>query len=151
MNAPEDSSGADLEHPQTFGHWTTEKIRFQDVDRLDHVNNVAFAVYAESGRVEFLESVAPTSLQRSNASFWVIARLDLQFRAQAYFPGEIRVGTCVLRIGTSSVTLGQGMFESDRCVATTESVVVLVDPGTGRGAPLPDHVSEALESCRARW
>lgn len=150
MNTRADNGGPELENPQTFGHWTTEKIRFQDIDRLDHVNNVAFAAYAESGRVEFLETVTPTALQRSNAPFWVIARLDLQFRAQAYFPGEIRVGTCVLRIGTSSVTLGQGMFESERCVATTESVVVLVDPGTGRGAPLPDHVSEALEAYRNR-
>jgi acyl-CoA thioesterase FadM len=40
------------------------------------------------------------------------------------------------------------MFESDRCVATTESVVVLLDPGTGRGAPLPDHVAQALEAYR---
>lgn len=140
--------GSDLGSPANLGHWATEKIRFQDIDRLDHVNNVAFAAYAESGRVEFLETVTPTSLQRSNAPFWVIAKLDLQFRAQAYYPGEIRIGTGVLRVGTSSVTLGQGMFAGERCVATTESVVVLLDPATGRGAPLPDHVKEALEAYR---
>lgn len=148
MHAGADRQAPDLAHAGHYAHWATEKIRFQDIDRLDHVNNVAFAAYAESGRVEFLELVTPTSLQRSNAPFWVIAKLDLQFRAQAYYPGEIRIGTGVLRVGTSSLTLGQGLFTADRCVVTAESVVVLVDPGTGRGAPLPEHVKEALEGYR---
>ncbi|MDZ7747818.1 MAG: acyl-CoA thioesterase [Halofilum sp. (in: g-proteobacteria)] len=79
-------AGPELTDEATFGHWTEEKIRFQDIDRLDHVNNVALAAYAESGRVEFLEAVTPATLQRGDAPFWVIARLDLRFRAQAHFP-----------------------------------------------------------------
>ena len=138
----------DLADPKSFAFWTTEKIRFQDIDRLDHVNNVALAAYAESGRVEFLEAVAPATLQRGNAPFWVIAQLTIHFRAQTHFPGEVRIGTCVLRLGTSSVTLGQGMFDGDRCIATTESVIVLVDPSTGRGAPLPDQLRSALAGQR---
>lgn len=150
MSATLPDGRPDLTNRALFPHWTTEKIRFQDIDRLDHVNNVAFATYAESGRVEFVEAVTPTALQRSSAPFWVIARLELQFRAQAHFPGEIRIGTGVLRIGTSSVTLGQGMFCGDRCVVTTESVVVLLDPSTGRGSPLPDPAIKALEAFRLR-
>jgi len=138
----------DLTDSAIFGHWTTEKIRFQDIDRLDHLNNVALATYAESGRVEFLEAAVPATLQRGNAPFWVIAQLDLHFRAQAHFPGTVRIGTCVTRLGTSSVTLGQGMFDDGRCIATAESVVVLVDPATGRGAPLPDRMRAALEAFR---
>ncbi|MDX1610030.1 MAG: thioesterase family protein [Halofilum sp. (in: g-proteobacteria)] len=148
MNEQVERQAPDLADPASFAHWTHEKIRFQDVDRLDHVNNVAFAAFAECGRVEFLEAMTPALLQRSNAPFWVIAQLNLQFRAQAYFPGEVRVGTCVLRLGSSSVTLGQGIFSGDRCVVTAESVIVLVDPGSGRGAPLPDPIRSALAACR---
>ncbi|WP_175443086.1 acyl-CoA thioesterase [Halofilum ochraceum] len=126
-----------------FPHWTREKIRFQDIDRLGHVNNVAITIYAESGRVEFLDAVMPTALTAGNASIWVIARLDVQFRAQSHYPGTVEIGTRVLRIGNSSITLGQGLFVGDRCIATTESVVVLVDPDTGRGMTLPDEVREA--------
>lgn len=134
----------DLANPECFRHWTTEKIRFQDIDRLDHVNNVALAAYAESGRVEFLESLAPDMLYQRGAPFWVIARLDIRFLAQSRFPGSVRIGTCVLRVGNSSVTLGQGMFVDDTCIASAESVVVLVDPESGRGHPLPDAVRTAL-------
>lgn len=134
----------DLADPAEFVHWTTEKIRFQDVDRLGHVNNVAIAAYAESGRVELLESVAPDALEARDIPYWVIARLEIQFRAQALYPGQIHIGNRVLRAGNTSLTLGQGMFAGERCVATTESVVVLVDPDTGRGTPLPEGVRAAL-------
>lgn len=134
----------DLANPECFRHWTTEKIRFQDIDRLDHVNNVALAAYAESGRVEFLESLAPDMLYQRGAPFWVIAQLNIRFLAQSRFPGRVRIGTRVLRTGNSSVTLGQGMFTDDTCIATAESVVVLVDPETGRGMELPEAVRGAL-------
>lgn len=134
----------ELADPDSFKHWTAEKIRFQDIDRLDHVNNVALAAYAESGRVEFLESLAPDMLYQRGAPFWVIAQLNIRFLAQSRFPGNVRIGTCVLRIGNTSVTLGQGMFHGDTCIATAESVVVLVDPETGRGHTLPGKVRSAL-------
>lgn len=129
-----------------FPHWTSEKIRFQDIDRLGHVNNVAITIYAESGRVEFLDAVMPTALTAGNGPLWVIARLDIQFRAQSHYPGSVDIGTRVLRIGNSSITLGQGLFVGQRCIATTESVVVLVDPDTERGMTLPDEVREAARA-----
>lgn len=135
--------GPDLTDRSAFPHWTSEKIRFQDIDRLGHVNNVAITIYAESGRVEFLDAVMPAALTAGNAPSWVIARLDVQFRAQSHYPGTVDIGTRVLRIGNSSITLVQGLFVGERCIATTESVVVLVDPDTGRGTTLPDEVREA--------
>lgn len=143
-DASESARRPDLADPAIYGHWTTEKIRFQDIDRLDHVNNVAIAAYAESGRVEFLEAVMPAALRRSGAPYWVIAQLNIRFLAETRFPGNVRVGTCVLRIGNSSVTLGQGMFVAERCIATTESVVVLVDPDSGRGCDLGEKVRTGL-------
>lgn len=135
--------GPELTDRSGFPHWTSEKIRFQDIDRLGHVNNVAITIYAESGRVEFLDAVMPAALTAGNGPVWVIARIDVQFRAQSHYPGTVDIGTRVLRIGNSSITLGQGLFVGERCIATTESVVVLVDPDTERGMTLPDEVREA--------
>lgn len=133
-----------LTREATFAFWTSEKIRFQDVDRLDHVNNVTFAVYAESGRVEFVAQVTPPAVLGDGPD-WVIAELTLRYLEQTHYPGEIRIGTGVLRLGRSSVTLGQGLFEGDRCVATSEAVVVLVDPDSGRSVALPAAARAALE------
>ena len=142
-----------LARETSFHFWTAEKIRFQDVDRFDHVNNVTFAAYAESGRIEFLEHVAPASVlgdARAGDAFWVIARLTIEFREQTHYPGEIRVGTGVLDLGRSSVTLGQGLFEGNRCVASAESVVVLFDGASHRSVPLPQAMRGALEDHHLR-
>ncbi len=127
-----------------FRFWTREKIRFQDVDRFGHVNNVAFAVYAESGRLEFLEQVAGTAPLPEGCQ-WVIARLVVDYRAQAYYPGEVAIGTRLVRLGRSSVTLGQGMFAAGTCFATAEAVVVLIDQSTGRATALPVALRGALD------
>ena len=132
----------DLADEGGYEHWTVEKIRFQDVDRQDHVNNVMFAVYAESGRLEFLRAIAPEA-DAGRDMFWVIARLTIDFRAQLYYPGEVRIGTRVVALGRSSVTLGQGLFAAGSCVATAESVLVQVDPATGRSVPLTEAQRDA--------
>lgn len=140
-----DPDRPDLTDRAGFPHWTSEKIRFQDIDRLGHVNNVAITIYAESGRVEFLDAVMPAALTAGNGPLWVIARLDVQFRAQSHYPGTVDIGTRVVRIGNSSIALGQGLFVDERCIATTESVVVLIDPDTARGMTLPDEVRAAAQ------
>jgi len=144
MSGVADDNAPDLTDPAGMVYWAQEKIRFQDVDAVGHVNNVAIATYAESGRVEMLTSALPTGLQGNDRPFWVIAELTIRFRGQAHYPGTVDVGTRVTRLGNSSITLGQGLFVDGRCIATTESVIVLVDPATGRGHALPPEVRDAL-------
>lgn len=133
-----------LNDPATYRVWTPEKIRYQDVDRYGHVNNVAFTIYAESGRVDFLEQVLPGSIL-GDGTVWVIARLITNFLRQVHYPGEVRVGTRALRLGRSSATLGQGMFVGEHCFATAESVVVLINSEEGRSLAIPDATRKALE------
>ena len=61
-----------------------------------------------------------------------------------HWPDEVEIGTCVLKLGNSSVTLGQGLFLGDRCVATAENVMVLIDLQTRRPVPLPEALRTAL-------
>ena len=133
-----------LNDPATYRVWTPEKIRYQDVDRYGHVNNVAFTIYAESGRVDFLEQVLPGSIL-GDGTVWVIARLITNFLRQVHYPGEVRVGTRALRLGRSSATLGQGMFVGEHCFATAESVVVLIGSEDGRSRAIPRATRAALE------
>jgi len=134
-----------LSTPSGYRVWTPEKIRYQDVDRYGHVNNVAFSIYAESGRVDFLEQVSPGSIL-GDGSVWVIARLITNFLRQVHYPGEVRVGTRALRLGRSSATLGQGLFVADQCFATAESVVVLIDSNDGHSLSIPAATRAALEA-----
>lgn len=124
-----------------------DKLRYADTDRQGHVNNAVFATFLETGRVEILyDPAAP--LAEDGASF-VIANLSLSFRAEINWPGEVVTGTRVSRLGRSSVTLEQGLFQDGRCVAMAETVIVQVDNTTRRSRPLGEQALERLRRLSA--
>ncbi len=124
--------------------WTLDKLRYNDTDRQGHVNNAVFATFCETGRVAFLYDKA-LALAAAGCEF-VIARLIIDFRAELYFPGTVDIGTRVLRIGSSSFTVGQGIFKDDLCVATAESVGVQMNQTTRRAHPLAPETIGWLEA-----
>ena len=122
----------------------TDKLRYADTDRQGHVNNAVFSTALETGRVELLYN-ADRPLVEPQRSF-VIARLELDFRSELTWPGEVVIGTRVDSVGRSSFTLRQGLFQADRCVAIARSVIVQIDQVSGSSAALSEatvaHLSD---------
>lgn len=134
----------DLTDRAVFPVWTTEKLRYCDTDRQGHINNSVFSEMCEAGRVAFLyDPAAPAAVP---GTAFVIARLVLDFRGELNWPGTVDVGTVVLSVGKSSFRLGQGVFDGDRCAATAENIIVLMDEATRRSTPLPPELRARLES-----
>lgn len=133
----------------TYPHWAQDHVRFQDLDRLGHVNNIAFCVYAETGRVKFAEDILPGSTDGSGIG-WTIVRLEVDFRGQGHYPATVDIGTAITRLGTSSLTIVQGLFIGDRCIGTTSSVVVWTDVKAGKAVPLPDGLRDGIHAFMAR-
>jgi acyl-CoA thioester hydrolase len=127
----------DATDPAAYKFWVTEQIRFADLDFLGHVNNVAFTVYAESARAAFMHQTGfwVPGARRQN----VIARIELDYLRELLYPGEVRVGLRVLKIGRSSFTLGLGLFDREHCAATAVAVIVRTDNETRRSTPLNDE------------
>src|SRR5512147_2321783 len=123
----EQTVGSDRRNePKAYAFWTHDTVRFSDMDRYRHINNVAVATYCETGRVEFAETLWPGSTAGEGAG-WVIARLTINFLAQAHYPGTVEIGTRVERVGRTSCTIGQGVFKDGVCFATADSVLVWLD------------------------
>jgi len=76
----------------------------------------------------------------------VLANLVLNFRAEIFWPSEVRIGTTVSRIGNSSVTFSQALFVGDNCAATAQTVLVLMDDATRKSRSLPDQTRQELKS-----
>ncbi len=128
----------------SYALWATDTLRYGDTDRQGHVNNAVFATFCESGRVRFLYDEA-LDLHGPGGNF-VIVRLELDFRAELYYPGQVDIGTRVLSIGRSSFRLGQGIFNGDTCAATAECIMVLVDDATRKSQPLTPRLRAWLEA-----
>ena len=78
------------------------EIRWRDLDALRHVNNAVYATYLEEARDEwFVRALGP------GGSFWdyVLARVAIDFRRELTQDDDaLVVRTCLVRIGTSSLT-----------------------------------------------
>ncbi|MFG1296520.1 MULTISPECIES: acyl-CoA thioesterase [Xanthobacter] len=123
---------------------SSDKIRFADTDRQGHVNNAVFATFLETGRVEILyDSRTPLSVEGGE---FVIARLELDFRAELKWPGHVAIGTRIASIGRSSMKLSQVLFQEGRCAALAETVIVLIDRRSRRPRPLPPGEAARLRT-----
>jgi acyl-CoA thioester hydrolase len=140
----EDAADPDVTRRETYRIWGTEAVRFADTDAIGHVNNVSFAAYLETGRTTFARACGlPIGLQPQGQHI-VLARVEIDYRVEVHWPAVLDLGSAVVRLGRSSITLIQGVFIGDLCVATGREVLVMVDSASGRPAPLTEDLRARL-------
>lgn len=136
----------DLKVLSQFPSQTFEKLRYADTDRQGHINNSVFSVCFESGRVHFLyDSEKPLSVKGTE---FVVAEITIRFIKELNWSSQVDIGTGVSRIGRSSLGLTQALFCNDECVATADSVIVLMDESTRRSTQLPSLTRAELEKLK---
>ena len=139
----DETPAVDLADSRSFRHWTPVSLRFSDQDSMGHINNVAYAAYTEAGRIAFM-SDALSATETSDADFMLV-HIRIDYLRQMHYPGTADVGTRVLRIGNSSVTLGHSVFDRGRAMAKMQSVLVFVDMEGETAVPIPADLRAALE------
>jgi acyl-CoA thioester hydrolase len=116
----------------------SDNVRFGDLDPNQHVNNAVYATYFETGRVTLMKlpeyGLTPPGLA------WIMVRLDMHFRAELRWPGTIELGLGVVKFGRTSVTFEQVVFSEGKCVASAQSVSVLLDEATRKPTPLTPEI-----------
>jgi acyl-CoA thioester hydrolase len=122
----------------------TEQLRYRDTDRQGHINNAVYSTFCESGRTAFLSD--PDNPFSPPGTNFVIVRLAIDFRRELHWPGAVQIGTGVLRIGTKSFTLEQGIFSGDKMVARAENVMAIMDDASRQAIPIPDTTRVRLEA-----
>ncbi len=132
----------DIMARDNYHRFHREIIRYNDLDPLGHVTSISFVSMFESARILFIhESGSPVD----GPDFgWMLVSVDIDYHNQLHFPCDIDIGTHLLKIGRSSVTTIQGMFDGTRCCATQRSVLVHVDRTTDRSSPISDEARSAL-------
>lgn len=140
---PEDlTPKPDLADISAYGAFVPVAIRYSDEDSMGHVNNVAYAAYFEAGRMGlFSRLLAGFPDQRFN---FVLASVAIDYLRELRFPGELKVGGRVIRVGEKSITTGYGAFLDGVCHATSTSVNVSFDPATRRSRPIAGEIRESL-------
>lgn len=127
---------------EDFPHRIVETLRFADTDRNGHITSSVFAICCQSGRLALLSD--PARAVTPPSSQFVLARLVLDYRREMHWPGAAEVGTRIERIGRSSIILAQALFQNDQCVATAQSVAVLMNTKSRRSQSIPVASAEKL-------
>ncbi|WP_373489142.1 acyl-CoA thioesterase [Blastomonas sp.] len=127
--------------PASYPFSTVTETRFQDLDPLGHINNVAMAALFENGRVRFNRNLGLE--RREPGERWLIASVAIDYVAEAHFPDPMEVMSGIGRIGTSSWDIYSAAFQCDQCVATCVSTLVLTDKSGAK--PLPDALRRRYE------
>jgi acyl-CoA thioester hydrolase len=128
---------------EDFPYRQTDNVRFADLDPNHHVNNAVYATYFETGRVSLMKDRSYGLEQPGLA--WIMVRLDIHFRAELRWPGTIEMGLGVSKFGRTSVTFDQVVFSDGRCVASAQSVSVLIDENTRKPTPLTSEIVGKLQ------
>jgi acyl-CoA thioester hydrolase len=124
--------------------WNEDVLRFGDTDLNGHVNNSVFAVLAESGRVNLFRTRLGDG--RNPDSYFVIAKLTIEFRRELQYPGKVRIGTWLVRIGRTSLGIKQVLLDDGAAVgATAEAVCVSMSRATRRPTPFADATRALAE------
>lgn len=115
-------------------HVHRERVRFRDCDAMGHVNNAVYSTYLEEARIGFLGGL----------SSFILARVEIDFRAELRLGEDVEVRTRCSRIGTKSFDLDHVLEASGRVVAEARSVLVSYDYERGASVAVPDDMRARL-------
>ena len=111
-----------------------DRVRFRDCDSMGHVNNAVYSTYLEEARIGVLGGL----------SSFILARVEIDFRAELRVGEEIEVRTRCSRIGTKSFDLEHVVSAGGRVVAEARSVLVAYDYDLGASVPVTDELRRLL-------
>jgi acyl-CoA thioester hydrolase len=126
-------------------------VRFSDCDPLGHVNNAVYLTYLEQARIV---------LWRRQIGFWsrrlveggargegfILARAEVDFRAQAHEGDELEVRLALAAFGRTSATYDYVIEDrtTGLVVVTARTVQVWFDYDAGRPVPLTPDLKAKL-------
>ena len=102
-----------LQDRSIYPHWCTDTVRFSDQDAAGHVNNVAICAYLETARLTFMRDMGMMTTA-TDGTRGISAGMTVSFLAESHWPGQVELGTGVMRIGTSSHHRGLGRLQGRR-------------------------------------
>ncbi|MBK7146568.1 MAG: acyl-CoA thioesterase [Xanthomonadales bacterium] len=120
-------------------------VRWGDMDAYGHVNNSVYATYVEEARLQWFRSLDAGWMGEDAAP--ILAALNTNFRRPIEWPAEIVVEMYAGRVGRSSFTASFRMLDRaapEVLYAEGDSVLVWIDPRSGKSIELPAHLRAAL-------
>ncbi|GAA4405797.1 acyl-CoA thioesterase [Tsukamurella soli] len=137
--------------PAEFAYTLDIPTRWKDNDVYGHVNNVVYYSFFDTVINTFLIAEGGLDIH-TGAVIGLCVESHCRYDAPLAFPGTVRAGLAVDRIGVSHVRYAVSLFDAGGAdgagpplAAEGWFVHVFVDRTSRRPAPLPDGIRAAVE------
>lgn len=123
-------------------------IRWGDMDAFGHVNNTVYFRYMEQARISWFEQLGIAG-GNGEGQGPVIVTASMEFLKQLHYPGDVIARMTAAKPGRSSFDTGFELSRADdpsQLYARGNARCVWVDYALGKSTPLPELLSETIES-----
>ncbi len=126
---------------------TPIQMRFADVDRLGHVNNVNLQHYFDLGKTDYYDRVIGLQDDCWETIGFIQKATNSVFEAQTRMDEPVVVTTRVEKVGTTSMTVYQEILNgrTRQLKAYSTSVLVAFDFARQVSIPVPEAWRRAIE------
>lgn len=132
----------DAREREVYKFWTSENVRYADLEVQRHVNNMVIGVYFQAGRLGLLGQLG--ILWSTPEHTIVVARTINDFYHEITYPNTLEIGSVITRMGNTSFTMQTGVFVGEKCLASQEAACIYWNPVTHEKRELDDNVREKL-------
>lgn len=113
-----------------------------DIDELEHVNNVVYVQWIQDAAVKHWNIIAPEFIKQKYV--WVVLRHEIDYKRPGKLNDELLIKTRVLTAGAVSSERQVQIFRKKDMQLLVESKTnwCMIDASTHRPARIPDEIKE---------
>jgi acyl-CoA thioester hydrolase len=112
---------------EQFKHKINIKVRFSDLDAMQHVNNATYLTYLEEARIEYFNKIFNRS--RSDLNFQaVVGKIEISYLYPIELGDDVEVYTRVSKLGNKSADVEHliAVKKGNKIINSAESITKLV-------------------------
>ena len=133
--------------PQKFRVKTNLKVRYSDLDTMNHVNNAKYLSYLEEARIDYFRQLTDYPQNRSRFDY-VVARVDISYLAPLELGDSVIIHSRVAKIGKKSLEIHhaiEGVREDEKFLAATAvTYLVSYDSEKKSSVPIPEETKKLI-------
>lgn len=118
-------------------HTKTFEMAWGDMDALGHMNNARYFDYFQEARIDWLKGL---DIHLNQAIGPVVVHVACTFLKPVIYPANITIVSSIIKIGTTSMTIGHQLYQDNNLMAEGLSKVVWVNYQLSKSVPLPEII-----------
>lgn len=126
-------------------------VAWGDMDAFQHVNNVTYFRYFESGRIAYIERLGVDEFLTTAIVRPILHSVNCRFRIPVTYPDTVHVGVRVTALGADRMVMDQCLVSErhGKIAAQGDAITVSFDYRANTKAPVPAAIRAAILALEA--